>query len=138
VTSETEAAAERVVSECLAYRVRRLNRQITAIFNTALKDAPLTVTEMNLLAPIAANPGIQPSALAAAMAMDKSTLSRNLARLEDRGFVRIAPHPDGRGDALSVTDPGHEVFLAAVPAWASAQRRVAGLLDGPVPMLGDR
>ena len=125
--------ARSVVSECVAYRTRRLNRQVTSIFNDALRSSPLSITEMNLLAPIAANPGVQPSALATAMAMDKSTLSRNLARLSDRKYIRIAAQPDDRGDSLWLTEQGQDVFVATVPAWREAQERVAALLDGPVP-----
>ena len=134
---EIEVAGARVVSDCLAYRTRRLNRQVTAIFNGALKDSSLTITEMNLLAPIAAHPGVRPSALAAAMAMDKSTISRNLARLVDRGLVRVAPHPNESGDTLTLTGSGRDEFLAALPAWAEAQSTVQALLDGAVPALGE-
>ena len=130
-----EEAAGAVVAQCLAHRVRRLNRQVTAAFNEALAGSPLTVTEMHMLAPVAALGGIQPAALAQAMAMDKSTLSRNVKRLVERGLIDVGPHPDGRGDALWITAAGRAALADALPAWRSAQARVEALLSGPVPEL---
>lgn len=133
--SQVEEMASTVIAECVAYRARRLNRQVTSIFNDALRSSPLSITEMNLLAPIAARPGVQPSALANAMAMDKSTLSRNLARLSGREYIRIAAHPEERGDSLWLTNRGREAFVATFQAWKRAQDHVATLIDGPVPNL---
>src|SRR5262249_13784373 len=88
----------------------------------------LNLTEMNLLAAIAAQRAAQPAQLGRAMALEKSTLSRNSARLVARGWVELHDHPDGRGVLLALTARGDQMLLRALPAWREAQRRAQSLV----------
>ena len=99
--------------------------------------APLC-TEMNLLAAIAAQGSVQPARLGRAMALEKSTLSRNSSRLVDRGWVEIRDHQDGPGVLLALTERGNEMLLQALPAWQEAQQRAQSLVAETLPDLGAR
>jgi DNA-binding MarR family transcriptional regulator len=83
---------------------------------------------MNLLAAIAAQGSVQPARLGRAMALEKSTLSRNSSRLVERGWVEVRDHPDGRGVLLTLTARGNEMLLRAVPAWEQAQQQAQSLV----------
>jgi DNA-binding MarR family transcriptional regulator len=73
---------------------------------------------------------LRPGALAEASFADPSTISRQVAELVRRGFVRREPDPsDGRASLLAITDAGREVcerlrtmrrdlFAAAVDGWS--------------------
>src|SRR5262245_40040021 len=98
-----EQQARAVVATCLGYRTRRLARVVTRLYNDGLRPLGLNLTEMNLLAAIAAQRAAQPAQLGRAMALEKSTLSRNSARLVARGWVELHDHPDGRGVLLALT-----------------------------------
>ncbi|MEA2000319.1 MAG: MarR family transcriptional regulator [Actinomycetota bacterium] len=127
---EVQALAADVVADCLAYRARRLSREITRLYNDHLRPVGLNVTEMNLLAAVAAQGGAQPARLSRGLQMEKSTLSRNLKRLADQGWVAMRPNPEGRGDLVVVTGEGATLLRLAIPAWEEAQRRALKLLDG--------
>ena len=123
-----EREARGVVATCLGYRTRKLARAVTRLYNDRLRPLGLNLTEMNLLAAIAAQGSVQPARLGRAMALEKSTLSRNSSRLVDRGCVEIRDHPEGRGVLLALTARGNEMLLRAVPAWKHAQQRAQSLV----------
>jgi DNA-binding MarR family transcriptional regulator len=123
-----EREARGVVATCLGYRTRKLARAVTRLYNDRLRPLGLNLTEMNLLAAIAAQGSVQPARLGRAMALEKSTLSRNSSRLVERGWVEVRDHPDGRGVLLAVTARGNEMLLHAVPAWKQAQQQAQSLV----------
>ena len=123
-----EREARGVVATCLGYQTRKLARAVTRLYNDRLRPLGLNLTEMNLLAAIAAQGAVQPARLGRAMALEKSTLSRNSSRLVERGWVEVRDHPDGRGVLLAVTARGNEMLLRAVPAWKQAQQQAQSLV----------
>jgi DNA-binding MarR family transcriptional regulator len=123
-----EREARGVVATCLGYQTRKLARAVTRLYNDRLRPLGLNLTEMNLLAAIAAQGSVQPARLGRAMALEKSTLSRNSSRLVERGWVEVRDHPDGRGVLLAVTARGNEMLLHAVPAWKQAQQQAQSLV----------
>jgi len=131
-----EREARGVVATCLGYRTRKLARAVTRLYNDRLRPLGLNLTEMNLLAAIAAQGTVQPARLGRAMALEKSTLSRNSSRLVERGWVEVRDHPDGRGVLLAVTARGNEMLLRAVPAWQQAQQQAQSLVAEALPDLG--
>jgi DNA-binding MarR family transcriptional regulator len=123
-----EREARGVVATCLGYRTRKLARAVTRLYNDRLRPLGLNLTEMNLLAAIAAQGSVQPARLGRAMALEKSTLSRNSSRLVERGWVEVRDHPDGRGVLLTLTARGNEMLLRAVPVWKQAQQQAQSLV----------
>jgi DNA-binding MarR family transcriptional regulator len=101
-----------------------------------LRPLGLNITEMNLLAAIAAQRSVQPAKLGRAMELEKSTLSRNSSRLVDRGWVEIHDHPDDRGVLLALTARGNQMLLNALPAWKEAQERAQSLVAETLLDLG--
>ena len=128
MSENIEQQAREVVATCLGYRTRKLARTVTRLYNDRLRPLGLNLTEMNLLAAIAAQGAVQPAKLGRAMALEKSTLSRNTSRLVERGWVEVREHPDGRGVLLAVTACGNEMLLRAVPAWKQAQQQAQSLV----------
>ena len=123
-----EREARGVVATCLGYQTRKLARAVTRLYNDSLRPLGLNITEMNLLAAIAAQRSVQPAKLGQAMELEKSTLSRNSSRLVERGWVEVRDHPDGRGVLLTVTARGNEMLLRAVPVWKQAQQQAQSLV----------
>ena len=128
MTGSIEKQARGVVATCLGYRTRKLARAVTRLYTDRLRPLGLNLTEMNLLAAIAAQGSVQPARLGRAMALEKSTLSRNSSRLVERGWVEVRDHPDGRGVLLALTAHGNEMLLRAVPAWKQAQQQAQSLV----------
>lgn len=89
---------------------------------------PLPVSEAHALMCLleAGEQGMQQSALVAQLGIDKSTASRLVARLSDRGHVTSAPAPgDGRARPIRLTKKGVRI---ARDVDAASTRRFAALL----------
>lgn len=75
------ASTLQAVSGCTCARLRRLTRRMTALYDRELAPTGLRLTQYSLLATLRREGGavgIAVSDLAAAMDMDRTTLTRNL------------------------------------------------------------
>jgi DNA-binding MarR family transcriptional regulator len=71
--------------------------------------------------------GLEPltlTRLANLMAMDRTTLTRNLRPLERGGLLTIAPGQDRRERQIAITARGQQLLAKAVPLWQQVQARV--------------
>ncbi|MFQ5502514.1 MAG: MarR family winged helix-turn-helix transcriptional regulator, partial [Phycisphaerae bacterium] len=69
-----------IASECLAVRIRLLNRTITNIFDDALRPLGLKVSQLNVLVVVAKRGPVSPTEVGRVLHLEKSTLSRNTER----------------------------------------------------------
>ena len=122
--SEVDTIAE----QCIASRLRVLNRIVTNIYDEALRPLGLKISQLNLLVAIAKMGEAKPAVLSEMFHMDASTLSRNVDRMRQRGWLAVSPGEDGRTVLLRLTKPGEELLQSAIIAWQTAQERVTELL----------
>src|SRR5690349_6115668 len=85
MTEETR----RVGRECIGFRVRMLNRMVTAVYDEALAETGLKTSQFNLLVAVTNREGSRPADLAKILSMDESTLSRNAERMCAKGWLRL-------------------------------------------------
>jgi len=114
--------ARRIATECLAVRVRRLGRVVTRIYDAALAPHGVTTAQLNLLAAIGVADGANQTALGRILDVEKSTLSRDLKRMEHLGWIRSGPASSGRGRSISIAPGGARLLTQVRPAWEKAQR----------------
>lgn len=113
----------------VGYQVRRAQTQIFADLEAALKVFDLTPGSFGVLTLIRANPGITQVALAAALGIDKSTMSPVIFRLESRGLIRRKVQlDDRRRHALFIEKAGDAVFITARERVRAAEAGVAARL----------
>jgi DNA-binding MarR family transcriptional regulator len=117
--------------ECIAVRTRLLNRLVTGVCDDGLRPFGVRVAQVNILCAIAHSGPITPTALAAALVLDKSTLSRDMNKLLEKGWVEARSGDDARSHQLAATHAGIAFLERIHPIWADAQRRLARRL-GPV------
>jgi len=122
---------------CTCSQVRGLARRLTGVYDAALAQHGLTVTQYAALITLArATEPLAVGELAQRLQMDRSTTTRLLAPLERAGLVAqpAAAHAprgaqaDHRARLLRLTPRGERRLQAAVPAWAAAQQHVDALL----------
>jgi DNA-binding MarR family transcriptional regulator len=120
-------------SECPGFRVRQASRVLARIYDDALRPTGLQSSQLPVLAAVAlfGEPGATMSALAQAVVMDRTTLSRNIRPLELAGFVRVARSPhDARVRVVLITRAGERALESAFPLWERAFGRIREAL-GP-------
>ena len=131
-----QAMIDKVASECVAVRLRMLNRVITNIYDDALRSLDLKVSQMNILVAAAKMGTARPSDVCDHLHLDVSTLSRNIERMKARGWLEVVPDEDGRAQPFRLTPQGRTLLEQAVPAWSAAQQQVKKVLgDGVVEQL---
>src|SRR5262245_66122939 len=122
------AKATLIVEECSAVKLRLLTRAVTKIYNRALRPCGLTVSQMNILVAAYYIGEARQQDICRALHLEKSTLSRDLARMRERGWVTESPGDDGRSSLLKVTAHGGKLLQKAFPAWRQAQQQATALL----------
>lgn len=119
---------DKIASECVAVRLRMLNRVITNIYDDALRLLDLKVSQMNILV-AAAKLGIaRPIEVCEHLHLDVSTLSRNVERMKVRGWLEVVPDEDGRSQPFRLTPQGRKLLERAIPAWKESQQKVKQVL----------
>ena len=127
---------DKVASECVAVRLRMLNRVITNIYDDALRSLDLKVSQMNILVAAAKMGTARPVEVCEYLHLDVSTLSRNVDRMKARGWLQVVPAEDGRSQPFRLTLQGRKLLEKAVAAWSAAQQQVKKVLgDGFVEQL---
>ena len=121
-----EATARDMMEQCLALRVRRLSRVVTRLFDAAFRPLGLTPSQLTLLVVLERRGPSAPSAVARALDLEKSTLSRNLRRVISAGWVRDRPY--GTVKRLELTPAGRELLGKGYRPWHRAQARARDLL----------
>ena len=125
---QLQAMIDQVAGECIAVRMRMLNRFITNIYDDALRPLDLKVSQMNILVAAAKMGTARPAAVCEHLHLDVSTLSRNVERMKRRGWLEVVPDEDGRSQPFRLTPQGRKLLEKAIPAWSEAQQQVTTVL----------
>jgi DNA-binding MarR family transcriptional regulator len=115
---------KKIARECVGFRVRKLNRMVTAIYDGALAAAGLKLSQFTVLVAVTNTEKARPSELTKLLEMDESTVSRNVERMCARGWLRLKPDEDRRSHMIEVTDKGRALIRKCLPAWQQAQEEI--------------
>ena len=134
---QTQTLIDTIAGECIAVRMRMLNRVVTNIYDDALRPLGVKVSQMNILVAAGKMGTARPAEVCERLHLDVSTLSRNVERMKARGWLEVIPDEDGRAQPFRLTDQGRKLLEKAAPAWKKAQRQAKSLLgEGIVDLLG--
>jgi DNA-binding MarR family transcriptional regulator len=101
--------------------ITRLNRRV----RQTRPVGDLTVTQLSALTSLQLAGALTPRELADTERVQPPTMTKIVAKLEERGLVRRTPHPtDGRQVILSATEAGHAVldqFERARDEWLASR-----------------
>ena len=124
---------------CIGFALQRASRSVTRHYDAVLRPVGLRSTQFNLLVLLDATGAITTTILARQMAVERTTLSRNLVVLTNKGWVRSEPGEDLRVRRLSLTPQGRRAAVKALSAWHKAQATLAKSLgSGPLGELINR
>jgi DNA-binding MarR family transcriptional regulator len=103
------------------------SRVVTRHYDRALASVGLSTSAYAILSRTSSEGPLPLGALAARLAMDRTTLSRELTPLVDEGLLTAAMDAeDRRRRVVAVTRKGAALVERARPLWAGAQKEVAG------------
>jgi DNA-binding MarR family transcriptional regulator len=123
---------------CLCTNLRRTTRAISNIYDAALAPTGIKITQFSLLRAVERNEPTAISELAEDMALDRTTLARNLALLERDRLLVLCAGEDRRVTEVRLTQAGRKAIKKAMPIWSNTQQEVSRLLaPGRIEQLYD-
>jgi DNA-binding MarR family transcriptional regulator len=113
---------------CYCAAVRTAARKTTALYDSILEPAGVTLAQYSLLRKIERAGTVSLTKLGRLAELDRSTVGRNVKALEELRLVRLGPAKDQREAAVRLTPAGVETLKRAFPLWEEAQRQVEASL----------
>jgi DNA-binding MarR family transcriptional regulator len=117
-----------MTSICYCVAVRTAARKTTALYDSILEPAGVTLAQFSLLRKIERAGTVSLTKLGQLTELDRSTIGRNVKALEKLRFVRIGPATDHREAAVRLARAGEDAVRRGAPLWEEAQRRVEAML----------
>lgn len=118
-----DQAAQIMKRGCYLTQSMMLSRLLQRMYGNGLEAFGVTPQQSSMLTAIVALGGAHPSDLAIELEIERSTVSRNLSILSDRGFIDIEKTPTGRTRRVYASAEGEQVVADFFPAWAGAQSK---------------
>ena len=94
---------------------------MTALYDAALAPAGIGLAQFSLLRNIGRHGPLSLTGLAEIVALDRSTLGRNLRVLERAGLVGLERGADQREATAALSQAGQLKLQQALPLWEDAQ-----------------
>jgi DNA-binding MarR family transcriptional regulator len=113
---------------CYCVAVRTAARKTTALYDSLLEPAGVTLAQFSLLRKIRRMGTVSLTRLGLLTELDRSTIGRNVKALEKLRLVRLGPAEDQREAAVRLTPAGQRALLVGAPLWTEAQRLVEAAL----------
>lgn len=121
---------ERFGSDCICFNLRKATRIVTRSYESAVKPLGLKATQFSILAALVDRPPVPMVKLAAAMGLERTSLTRNLRPMEEHGWIRIDQSAeDRRTRRIVITTEGRAVVERAIPLWRRAQGEAVAMLQ---------
>lgn len=111
--------------------ILRIGRYCKAYRRQALRDTDLHPAQHLLISQICRRPGLAQEALITELYLDKTTVTHQLNKLEEQGYIRRqAPAEDGRCRQIWPTEKAEEIYPLV---HAVFERFTEGILEGFSP-----
>ncbi len=118
------------LGELLGYHLRRAQAAVFADFMRSMAQDRITPGQFGVLVLIESNPGLNQSALARALGIERSTMVAVIDGLEARKLVaRQGSVSDRRAKVLSLTERGKALLADVAPKVRRHEKRIAADLN---------
>ena len=120
-----EPTQVRIAWHCTCFNVRRASRAVTQFYDDILEPSGVKATHFTMLGAIALMGPASVTRIASHLALDRTTLTRNLRILIDQKFVELVSGTDRRERVVALTVDGQKTVEQATPLWHKAQAELA-------------
>ena len=116
---------------CMVLNTRMAARSVTRRVDRRLRPYGVTGAQFTILGSLYNHPGRSVTEMAEAIAMDRTTLSRNLDLLVRKGLVATASSDKGNVRIGAVTEAGRAIIAELTPEWRKVQAELRAALNDP-------
>jgi DNA-binding MarR family transcriptional regulator len=119
---------QNLAGSCPFNSIRRASRAVTSAYGQYFDKLPITAAQCPLLTKLYLGGPQTITVLAEFLALDRTTLARNMKLLEIQAFVAITSGADARERIVTLTERGQQVLLEVLPFWEEAHAAVTAKL----------
>ena len=112
---------------CTCFALRKATRTLSRLYDQHLATVGLKTTQYSLLKNVAAE-AMPVAELAARLATERTTITRNLKPLIEAQWLELVPGADSRQRIVTITPAGRAKVAQARTAWRAAQDAVEATL----------
>ena len=123
IPNPREEEALEILRHCGCGRARVVARVVSGIYDDALREYGIRGGQLTTLALLTYWSGIPSAEVHRHLAMDRSTVSRNIKLMRERGWLEAALDAHTGERVVKVTDIGRQLVQDALPAWRAAQEQ---------------
>ena len=110
--------------DCICINLRRASNAVTEYYDRALDSTGISVNQYSLLSHIVKIAPCTTSSLADEVMLERTTLTRNLKRLLEDGYICDLAESRARDHKYVLTEKGEAVLNQARPLWRQAQEDI--------------
>ena len=114
----------RVAWHCTCFNARRAARAVTEFYDGVMAPSGVKATQFTMLGAVALMGPASVTRLAEHLALDRTTLTRNLKALASEGLIEISEGDDRRERVVALSAEGSRALDRATPLWHQAQDRL--------------
>ena len=115
-------------SDCINAKLRRLHRLINSAYQKKINPFSLRGSMLSILFIIGKQKHINQKTIADMLVLDQSTMSRDLKKLVEKGWVKIFKGQDSRHSELELTESGFQLLEEVSPVWEQLHQSVENIL----------
>ncbi len=117
--------------DCACATARQVARLLTQLYDSRLRASGIEAPQFALMLTLEKAGPCSQRLLGRRSALDKTTVSRNLRLLQQRGWVALSAAPDRRERRIVLTTGGQRRLALARPHWKKAQTDLRSRMTGP-------
>jgi DNA-binding MarR family transcriptional regulator len=126
--SETDVTDYMACASCFCLASRQAARRITRLYDSRMQPSGIRVTQFTILSQLMLRGEMPIGKLASILGMERTTLTRNLALLEQHRWISIKAGDDPRSRMVGITAQGRGMVRRGFPYWSKAQAQVGKML----------
>ncbi|MCK0103238.1 MarR family transcriptional regulator [Pseudohalocynthiibacter sp. F2068] len=111
-------------TDCYCTQFRRSAQALTEIYDSALREQKIRISQFSTLRALDRMGSATMQELAEEVALDKTTISRNVKVLASNGWVDFSSTKDLRQKRVILSSKGIEKLASATISWRRAQEKI--------------
>ncbi|MHC2332883.1 MarR family winged helix-turn-helix transcriptional regulator [Bradyrhizobium sp. USDA 4454] len=121
---------KKMYTDCYCTQLRRASNLFTKVYDEALRPQQLRITQFSTLRELARLGKATVRELADELALDQTTVSRNVKLLIEAGWIDVTSRRgDAREKVLKLNKRGKSRLEKATPAWSRTQETIENLIN---------
>lgn len=113
---------------CINAKIRKLHRIINSAYQQKINPFGLKGSMLSIMFIIGKMQRINQKKIADMLVLDQSTMSRDLKKLVDKGWVKLLKGEDSRNIEAELTNKGYLLLEEVVPVWEKLHKNVETIL----------